>query len=425
MVDANARFDLTGKVALVTGGSRGLGRAMVLAFAGAGADVVIASRKLGVVRADRGRGPPPHGPARARPSPVTWASGRRSKPSAERTYREFGRIDVLVNNAGMSPVYDRIENVSEDLYDKVLDVNLKGPFRLTRPRRGSGWRPAPGLDHHGLQHRGRPPDARRDPLRRRQGRPARDDRRLRARLPTFGPGELHHARAIPHRHLQGLGHGGLPGPRADGHPLGRGGEADEIVGAALYFASSASSFTTGAVAGRARRCGVSDGAAVDGPEIAPVRRGEELDRRVLETWLRPRLRDVLGAAAASLEIQQFPNGSANLTYLLRFGPHELVLRRPPMGELAPGAHDMRREYKVLSRLWRQFDRAPRAYVFCDDSAVLGVDFFVMERRRGEVVRTRIPPRMQAHGDVGRRIGFALVDAMADLHTLEPDGLPAR
>jgi aminoglycoside phosphotransferase (APT) family kinase protein len=91
-----------------------------------------------------------------------------------------------------------------------------------------------------------------------------------------------------------------------------------------------------------------------------------------------------------------------------------------MGELAPGAHDMRREYKVLSRLWRQFDRAPRAYVFCDDSAVLGVAFFVMERRRGEVVRTRIPPRMQAHGDVGRRIGFALVDAMADLHTLEPE-----
>lgn len=165
---------------------------------------------------------------------------------------------------------------------------------------------------------------------------------------------------------------------------------------------------------------MTDAAAPDGPEIAPVRRGEELDRHVVETWLRPRLRDVLGDAADPLEIQQFPNGSANLTYLLRFGPHELVLRRPPMGELAPGAHDMRREYKVLSRLWRQFDRAPRAYVFCDDSAVLGVDFFVMERRRGEVVRTRIPPRMQAHGDVGRRIGFALVDAMADLHTLEPE-----
>src|SRR5262249_36007158 len=101
------------------------------------------------------------------------------------------------------------------------------------------------------------------------------------------------------------------------------------------------------------------------------------------------------------------------------GPHELVLRRPPMGQIAPGAHDMRREFKVLSRLWRQFDRAPRAYVFCDDPGVLGADFFVMERRHGEVVRTAIPSRTQAHEDGGRRIGSALVDAMADLHRLDP------
>jgi aminoglycoside phosphotransferase (APT) family kinase protein len=160
-------------------------------------------------------------------------------------------------------------------------------------------------------------------------------------------------------------------------------------------------------------------AGADAPETAPVRRGEELDPGVLDAWLRPRLADVLGDAHAPLEILQFPNGSANLTYLLRVGPHELVLRRPPLGQLAPGAHDMRREYKVLSRLWRQFDRAPRAYAFCDDPTVLGVDFFVMERRRGDVVRTGIPPRMRDHRDVGRRIGFALVDAMAELHRLDP------
>ena len=87
---------------------------------------------------------------------------------------------------------------------------------------------------------------------------------------------------------------------------------------------------------------------------------------------------------------QFPGGSANLTYLLRVGDTELVLRRPPFGTIAPGAHDMRREYKVLSQLWRHFDRAPRAYVFCDDPDVLGADFFVMERRRGEVVRDELP-----------------------------------
>jgi aminoglycoside phosphotransferase (APT) family kinase protein len=80
---------------------------------------------------------------------------------------------------------------------------------------------------------------------------------------------------------------------------------------------------------------------------------------------------------------------------------------------------MRREFKVLSRLWRHFDRAPRAYLLCEDPAVLGADFFVMERRRGEVVRDAIPPALRGHADVGRRLAFALVDAAADLHALEP------
>jgi aminoglycoside phosphotransferase (APT) family kinase protein len=164
---------------------------------------------------------------------------------------------------------------------------------------------------------------------------------------------------------------------------------------------------------------VSDRASVEAPETAPVRAGEELDLAVLDAWLRPRLAAVLPDVAGPLQLLQFPNGSANLTYLLRVGPHELVLRRPPMGQLAPGAHDMRREYKVLSRLWSHFDRAPRAYVFCDDPAVLGADFFVMQRRHGDVVRTAIPPRMRGHRDVGRRIGLALVEAMADLHRVDP------
>jgi len=128
---------------------------------------------------------------------------------------------------------------------------------------------------------------------------------------------------------------------------------------------------------------------------------------------------VLPGVDGPLDVLQFPNSSANLTYLLRMGDHELVLRRPPMGQIAPGAHDMKREFKVLSRLWRHFDRAPRAYVFCDDSSVLGADFFVMERRRGEVVRAELPASMHAYPNIGRRIGFALVDAMAELHALDP------
>jgi aminoglycoside phosphotransferase (APT) family kinase protein len=155
------------------------------------------------------------------------------------------------------------------------------------------------------------------------------------------------------------------------------------------------------------------------PEIAPVRPGEQLDWTALEAWLRPRRPEVLPGVQGPLDVLQFPNGAANLTYLVRLGSHELVLRRPPMGQIAPGAHDMKREFKVLARLWRVFDRAPRAHLFCDDHSVLGADFFIMERRRGEVIRDVIPPSMSGHRDVGRRVSLALVDAMADLHLLDP------
>ncbi len=151
-----------------------------------------------------------------------------------------------------------------------------------------------------------------------------------------------------------------------------------------------------------------------------MRAGEALDWDALEAWLRPRLAEVLPGVDGPFEILQFPHGSANLTYLLRIGDHELVLRRPPFGEVAPGAHDMKREWKVLSRLWRRYDRAPRAFLFCDDAGVIGADFFVMERRRGEVVRDALPASMRSHPDVGRRIACALVDAMAELHAVDPD-----
>jgi aminoglycoside phosphotransferase (APT) family kinase protein len=151
------------------------------------------------------------------------------------------------------------------------------------------------------------------------------------------------------------------------------------------------------------------------PETAPVRPGEELDWTALEDHLRSNLPELAGDFSAL----QFPNGAANLTYLLRFGDTELVLRRPPFGVVAPGAHDMRREHRVLSKLWRIFDRAPRAFLFCDDHDVIGADFVVMERRTGEVIRDGVTPAMAGHTDVARRVSFALVDAMADLHLLDP------
>src|SRR5580765_7726409 len=123
-------FDLSGRVAVVAGGSRGLGREMVLAFARAGADVVIASRKLEScealareVEAETGR--------RALAQACHVGRWQDLDRLADAAYDAFGKVDVLVNNAGMSPLYDHVVNVSEELYDKVLDVNLKGPFRLT------------------------------------------------------------------------------------------------------------------------------------------------------------------------------------------------------------------------------------------------------------------------------------------------------
>jgi NAD(P)-dependent dehydrogenase (short-subunit alcohol dehydrogenase family) len=122
-------FDMTGKVALVTGGSRGLGREMVLAFAQHGADVVIASRKVenceAVAAEVRALG------RRALSVAYHAASWQGADDLAAAAYAEFGRIDVLVNNAGMSPLYPSVDAVTEDLYDKVMGVNLKGPFRLS------------------------------------------------------------------------------------------------------------------------------------------------------------------------------------------------------------------------------------------------------------------------------------------------------
>ena len=120
-----------------------------------------------------------------------------------------------------------------------------------------------------------------------------------------------------------------------------------------------------------------------------------------------------------MEVLQFPNGSANLTYFVRFGDRRFVVRRPPFGQLAPGAHDMKREFRTLSRLWRAYAPAPRAFAFCDDHDVVGSDFLVIDYRPGVVVWGAIPPSMAQHADVGRRVGLAVVDALADLHLVDP------
>jgi NAD(P)-dependent dehydrogenase (short-subunit alcohol dehydrogenase family) len=242
---ASELFDLSGKVALITGGSRGLGRQMTLAFARAGADIVVASRKIEACEAAAAE---------------VEAIGRRALPYAchvgqweqmdalvDAAYAHFGRVDVLVNNAGMSPLYPSLIEVSESLWDKVLAVNLKGPFRLSAL---IGSRMAAG-----------------------QGGSIINVSSVAAVQPT--PLETPYAAAKAGLNVLTVAFAHAYGPAvrvncimagpfltdiarawdleaASRHfearlALRRAGQPEEIIGAALYFASDASSFTTGAV----------------------------------------------------------------------------------------------------------------------------------------------------------------------------------
>ena len=124
-------------------------------------------------------------------------------------------------------------------------------------------------------------------------------------------------------------------------------------------------------------------------DTAPVRDEERFDEGAVAAYLAAHLPGLDGEIAFA----QFPGGKANLTYLARAGDVERVLRRPPLGPVAPGSHDMAREFKVLSVLWQAYPLAPRAYHFCEDPSVMGKPFFVMERRHGMVIREAWPPSL--------------------------------
>jgi aminoglycoside phosphotransferase (APT) family kinase protein len=152
-------------------------------------------------------------------------------------------------------------------------------------------------------------------------------------------------------------------------------------------------------------------------DTAPIRPDERFDEARVAAYLRARLPELVGDH--DIVFDQFPGGAANLTYRAVAGTTELVLRRAPLGEVAKGGHDMAREYRVLSQLWKTFPAAPRAYTYCADPYVMGKPFFVMERRRGWVIRNAWPPAFGSIGAVRRRLASNLVATLAELHRVDP------
>jgi aminoglycoside phosphotransferase (APT) family kinase protein len=147
----------------------------------------------------------------------------------------------------------------------------------------------------------------------------------------------------------------------------------------------------------------------------PVRPGEEIDATALGAWLAERLPETAGLPV----IEQFPGGHSNLTYLIRVGGRELVLRRPPFGSKVKTAHDMGREFRVLSRLWSVYPKAPRAILHCDDPELIGAPFYVMERVRGIILRhQKAPSGLDLNPETLRRLSEAAVDGLAELHAVD-------
>ncbi len=153
-------------------------------------------------------------------------------------------------------------------------------------------------------------------------------------------------------------------------------------------------------------------------DTAPIRPEEAFDHDRVAAYLHAELPELVGGH--TIVFDQFPGGAANLTYRAMAGDVELVLRRAPLGPVAEGAHDMEREHRVLSRLWRAFPKAPRAYAYCEDPDVMGKPFFVMERRRGWVIRASWPPEFGDDEGVRRTLAINVVRTLAELHQVDPD-----
>ncbi len=157
---------------------------------------------------------------------------------------------------------------------------------------------------------------------------------------------------------------------------------------------------------------------MDMSDTKPVRAGEELDQGRLRGFISEELQ----RPAEDLEILQFPAGNSNLTYCIRIGPDEYVLRRPPFGNQVKSAHDMAREFNVLSKLSAVYAPAPRPLIYCADESVIGSEFYLMERRNGLIIRGKSPDFLEESLDLQYAVCESFVKNLAALHALDYEAI---
>jgi aminoglycoside phosphotransferase (APT) family kinase protein len=149
-----------------------------------------------------------------------------------------------------------------------------------------------------------------------------------------------------------------------------------------------------------------------------VRPGEELNLEALDAYLRTHFPDERGP----LDVKQFPSGHSNLTYSVHLGDRELVLRRPPFGSKVKSAHDMGREFRVLSKLHAAYSSAPEVVLYCDDVTVLGTPFYLMKPIHGVIIRRNLPEGLNFTAEVAGHLSESFVDNLARLHSLDYQGV---
>jgi aminoglycoside phosphotransferase (APT) family kinase protein len=150
-------------------------------------------------------------------------------------------------------------------------------------------------------------------------------------------------------------------------------------------------------------------------ETIEVREGEDFDLAAVERHMRE---NIEGLPDGDLEVRQFPSGASNLTYLVKVGDWEGVLRRPPLGPLPPKAHDMGRESKILMKLHEAFPLAPKPYFFCEDESIVGAPFYLMERREGVIIDATFPQGVEPTDELRRGVSRTLVDTFVELHAVD-------